>query len=60
MDFNINNSKESQMYHAQIHLYKHVYNFVSSMTLKSVVELGISDVIHNHGQPMTLFELVSL
>lgn len=52
-------TEESKVYHAQIHLYKHVYNFVSSMALKSAMELGIADVIHNHGKPMTLSELAS-
>lgn len=60
MDFNTTNgTEESELYHAQIHLYKHVYNFVSSMALKSVMELGIADVIHNHGKPITLPELAS-
>ncbi|GAU26018.1 hypothetical protein TSUD_64060 [Trifolium subterraneum] len=52
-------SEESELYHAQIHLYKHVYNFVSSMALKSAMELGIADAIHNHGKPITLDELAS-
>ncbi|KAK7362773.1 hypothetical protein VNO77_04894 [Canavalia gladiata] len=59
MAFSGNGSEESELYHAQIHLYKHVYNFVSSMALKSAMELGIADVIHNHGKPMTLSELAS-
>jgi predicted transcriptional regulator len=59
MDFSTNSSEENELYHAQIHLYKHVYNFVSSMALKSAMELGITDAIHNHGKPMTLSELAS-
>ncbi|KEH30963.1 putative methyltransferase [Medicago truncatula] len=59
MAFTTNCSEESELYHAQIHLYKHVYNFVSSMALKSAMELGIADAIHNHGKPMTLSELAS-
>lgn len=59
MDFSTNGSEESELYHAQIHLYKHVYNFVSSMALKSAMELGIADAIHNHGKPITLPELSS-
>ncbi|KAK7362774.1 hypothetical protein VNO77_04895 [Canavalia gladiata] len=54
-----NGSEESELYDAQIHLYKHIYNFVSSMALKSSVELGIADVIHNHGKSITLSELAS-
>ncbi|PNX98923.1 isoflavone 7-O-methyltransferase-like protein [Trifolium pratense] len=59
MDFSANGSEETELYHAQIHLYKHVYNFVSAMALKSAAELGIADAIHNHGKPMTLTELAS-
>ncbi|XP_039689920.1 isoflavone 4'-O-methyltransferase isoform X2 [Medicago truncatula] len=59
MDFKSNGSEETQLYHAQIHLYKHVYSFISSMALKSAVELGIVDAIHKHGKPMTVPELAS-
>ncbi|RHN59564.1 putative methyltransferase [Medicago truncatula] len=59
MDSSSNGSEESQLYHAQIHLYKHIYSFINSMALKSAVELGIADAIHNHGKPMTLTELAS-
>lgn len=54
-----NESEESELCHAQIHMYKHVYNFVSSMALKFVIELGIADIIHNNGKPITLSELAS-
>ncbi|KAL2321110.1 hypothetical protein Fmac_030079 [Flemingia macrophylla] len=55
-----NGSEESyELHDAQIHLYKHVYNFVSSMALKSAMELGIADAIHSNGKPMTISELVS-
>ncbi|KAK7245067.1 hypothetical protein RIF29_39898 [Crotalaria pallida] len=52
-------SVESELHHAQIHLYMQAYNYVSSMALKSVMELGIIDIIHNHGKPITLPELAS-
>ena len=29
------------------------------MSLKCAIQLGIPDIIHNHGQPITLLELVS-
>ncbi|PON81563.1 O-methyltransferase COMT-type [Trema orientale] len=32
---------------------------IKSMSLKCAVELGIHDTIHNHGQPMTLSELIA-
>ncbi|KAK7245066.1 hypothetical protein RIF29_39897 [Crotalaria pallida] len=40
-------------------LYEVLFNYVSSMALKSVMELGIVDIIHNHGKPITHFELAS-
>ncbi|CAJ2655357.1 unnamed protein product [Trifolium pratense] len=52
-------NEENHVYQAQIHLFKHIYSFLSSMALKSAVELGVIDVIHKHGKPMTLSELVS-
>ncbi|TYK09560.1 trans-resveratrol di-O-methyltransferase-like isoform X2 [Cucumis melo var. makuwa] len=33
--------------------------FINSMSLKCVLELGIPDIIHNHGQPMSLSSLVA-
>ncbi|GLT62233.1 hypothetical protein SLA2020_348840 [Shorea laevis] len=48
-----------ELFQAQAHLYKHVFNFISSMSLKCAVQLGIPDIIHSHGGPITLSELVS-
>ncbi|XVF25731.1 hypothetical protein REPUB_Repub13aG0239000 [Reevesia pubescens] len=48
-----------ESFQAQAHLYKHTLNFISSMSLKCAVQLGIPDIIHNHGEPITLSELVS-
>ncbi|GAU40392.1 hypothetical protein TSUD_265360 [Trifolium subterraneum] len=59
MDQSSNGNGKSELYYAQLHLYKHIYSFISSMALKSAVELGIADVIHNHGKPMTLNQLAS-
>ncbi|XP_022777331.1 probable O-methyltransferase 3 [Durio zibethinus] len=46
-------------FQAQAHLYKHIFNYIGSMSLKCAVQLGIPDIIHNHGEPITLSELVS-
>ncbi|KAK7245064.1 hypothetical protein RIF29_39895 [Crotalaria pallida] len=54
-----NGSEENELHHAQILLYEVLFNYVSSMALKSVMELGIVDIIHNHGKPITLSELAS-
>ncbi|KAL6198363.1 hypothetical protein ACLB2K_028154 [Fragaria x ananassa] len=47
------------LFQAQTHLYKHIFNFASSMSLKCAVQLGIPDVIDRHGEPITLPELVT-
>jgi trans-resveratrol di-O-methyltransferase len=44
----------SVLFQAQSHLYKHVFGFVGSMSLKCAVQLGIPDIIHSHGEPITL------
>ena len=49
----------NEILHAHAHVWNHIFNFINSMSLKSAVELGIPDIIHNHGKPMTLSELVA-
>ncbi|XAR53237.1 Trans-resveratrol di-O-methyltransferase [Bertholletia excelsa] len=44
---------------SQAHVLNHEVRFVNSMTLKCAIQLGIPDIIHNHGRPMTLAELVT-
>jgi trans-resveratrol di-O-methyltransferase len=44
---------------AQAHIWNHILNFINSMSLKCAIELGIPDIIHNHGKPMTLSELTA-
>ncbi|XP_058072520.1 (RS)-norcoclaurine 6-O-methyltransferase-like [Magnolia sinica] len=44
---------------AQAQLWKHIYGFADSLTLKCAIDLGIADIIHKHGGPMTLQELAS-
>ncbi|KAG5233297.1 6a-hydroxymaackiain methyltransferase family protein [Salix suchowensis] len=55
----ITEDSASELLQAQTHVWNHVFNFINSMTLKCAVQLGIPDVIHKHGKPMTLSELVS-
>ncbi|PKI37933.1 hypothetical protein CRG98_041676 [Punica granatum] len=45
--------------HAQAHIWNHIFSFINSMSLKCALQLGIPDIIHNHGGPMTIGELVS-
>jgi trans-resveratrol di-O-methyltransferase len=49
----------SELFQAQSHLYKHLFSYVGSMSLKSAVQLGIPDIIQSHGEPITLHDLVS-
>lgn len=46
-----------ELLQAQAHVFTHTFNFVSSMALKCAVELGVPDIIHNHGRRMTLSKL---
>jgi trans-resveratrol di-O-methyltransferase len=48
-----------ELFQVQCHLYKHIFGYIDSMSLKCAIQLGIPDIIHNHGQPITLPELVS-
>ncbi|KAG1334973.1 putative Trans-resveratrol di-O-methyltransferase [Cocos nucifera] len=40
-------------------LWNHALNFIRSMSLKCAIELGIPDVLHSHGKPITLSELAT-
>ena len=48
----------TELLNAQAHIWNHIFNFVNSMSLKRAIELGIPDIIHNHGKHMTLWELI--
>ncbi|KAH6795510.1 hypothetical protein C2S51_036496 [Perilla frutescens var. frutescens] len=43
---------------AQAHLWNHSFSHINCMSLKCAVQLGIPDIIHKHGKPITLSELV--
>ncbi|KAK9019566.1 hypothetical protein V6N11_054084 [Hibiscus sabdariffa] len=49
----------NELLQAQAHVWNHIFNFINSMSLKCAVDLGIPDIIHNHGKPMTVTELVA-
>nr|DAD21003.1 TPA_asm: hypothetical protein HUJ06_022466 [Nelumbo nucifera] len=42
---------------AQAQIWKYIFSFVDSFTLRSAVELGIPDIIHSQGRPITLSQL---
>ncbi|KAL6000534.1 hypothetical protein ACLOJK_024233 [Asimina triloba] len=44
---------------AQAKVWKLIYGFADTMILRCAVDLGIADIITQHGQPMTLQELVA-
>jgi hypothetical protein len=54
-----NEYKASELFQAQANLYNQIFSFMRPMSIKWAVELGIPDIIHNHGQPITLPELVA-
>ncbi|XP_039119647.1 trans-resveratrol di-O-methyltransferase-like [Dioscorea cayenensis subsp. rotundata] len=43
---------------ARTHIWNHILRYLDSLSLKCAVEVGVPDAIHNHGNPMTLSELV--
>ncbi|CAK9322463.1 unnamed protein product [Citrullus colocynthis] len=51
-------NKDELFVEAQAHIWNHTLKYINSMCLKCVVELGIPDILHNHGQPMSLSQLV--
>lgn len=50
---------EANLVEPQAHVWKYIFKFMDSLSLKCAVQLGIFDVIHNHGGPMSLSDLVS-
>ena len=54
-----NSERSSELLHAQAHVWNHIFDFSNSMSLKCAIQLGIPDIIHNHGKPMTLPEQVA-
>lgn len=59
MDLNQNLEGTSELFEAQAHIYKHIFNYATSMSLGCAIELGIPDIVHNHEKPITIQELVS-
>ncbi|KAG6717995.1 hypothetical protein I3842_04G128300 [Carya illinoinensis] len=48
----------TELLNAQAHIWNHIFNFINSMSLKCAIQLGIPDIIHSQGKPMTLSELL--
>nr|AAX82431.1 3,5-dimethoxyphenol O-methyltransferase [Ruta graveolens] len=49
----------AELFKAQGQVWNCALNCVNSLSLKCAVELGIPDIIHSHGQPMTLSQICS-
>lgn len=43
--------------HAKAQIWKHIYGFAESLTLKCAIELGVPDILHKHGKPLILSEI---
>ncbi|XP_052208053.1 trans-resveratrol di-O-methyltransferase-like [Diospyros lotus] len=52
-------STTDELLRAHAHVWNHTFAFVSSACLKCAVQLGILDIIHRHGQPVKLSQLVA-
>lgn len=59
MDINQRLGGANELFEAQAHIYRHIFNYATSMSLKCALELGIPDIIHDHEKPITIQELVS-
>lgn len=43
----------------QVAIWRHLFGFVDSMALKCAAELGIANIIHSHGRPITLHQIAA-
>ncbi|KAI5590917.1 hypothetical protein BDE02_04G043200 [Populus trichocarpa] len=59
MDPIIQDQKATELFQAHTHLHSQMFNYINSMSLMCAAQLGIPDIIHNHGRPITLPHLVS-
>ncbi|KAJ7981528.1 O-methyltransferase [Quillaja saponaria] len=55
----LNAKNSTHLLEAQAHVWNHIFQFINSMSLKCAIQLGIPDIIYNHGQPMTLPQLIA-
>ncbi|KAK9051279.1 hypothetical protein SSX86_027906 [Deinandra increscens subsp. villosa] len=53
-----NGELSKELLTSQAHIWNHIFSFINSMSLKCAVQLQIPDIIHHHGSPMLLSELV--
>ncbi|CAN1166915.1 Probable O-methyltransferase 3 [Linum perenne] len=51
--------KAAELLDGQNKIWGHSLAYINTMTVQCAIELGIADVIHSHGRPITLGELVT-
>ncbi|KAH7692265.1 O-methyltransferase COMT-type protein [Dioscorea alata] len=49
----------SELLQAQSHAWSLVYSYFKSMSLKAAIDLGIAEILHKHGKPMSLAQLTT-
>ncbi|KAJ0008305.1 hypothetical protein Pint_29594 [Pistacia integerrima] len=49
----------SELLEAQAHVWNYSFNYINCMSVKCAIQLGIPEIIHKHGQPITLSQIVS-
>ncbi|RZS09782.1 hypothetical protein BHM03_00040902 [Ensete ventricosum] len=47
----------NELWQAHAHIWNHTLSYGRSMCLKCAADLGIADIIHSHGKPITLSQL---
>ncbi|KAK8987013.1 hypothetical protein V6N11_055330 [Hibiscus sabdariffa] len=55
---NANEEHVHELLEAHAHVWNHMFSFIRSMSLKCAIDLGIPEIIQNHGNPMTITELL--
>ncbi|KAE9589705.1 hypothetical protein Lal_00021555 [Lupinus albus] len=53
-----NDQSAIELLNGEAILHSQLFSFIRPMCLKWAVELGIADIIHNHGKPITIPELI--
>ncbi|KAL4382639.1 hypothetical protein AHAS_Ahas04G0253600 [Arachis hypogaea] len=55
-----NGRSASESFKAQALVYRHMFSILDPMCLKWIIDSRIPNIIHDHGKPITLSELVSI
>ncbi|KAL4290072.1 hypothetical protein GQ457_14G021690 [Hibiscus cannabinus] len=57
---NANEENVHELLEAHAQIWNHMFSFIRSMSLKCAIDLGIPEIIQNHGKPMTITGLVAV